>query len=214
MLGYWRIVVVICAAVIAVMAMGPTLVATTGRRGLTVLCALSVSAVLTVAAMLLTRQPPVQDTAWPVDASLGAAAGVLGVQVTIDIWVRRLPLRPSVTTAAIVMLSLLIGSGTSRWWPALAGAAAMTMVSVALRTLSRGQLGRGDVYLSPLLGAIIGMVNPWAVLTAWVATAILAALFALAVMAIGLARRTTLIAYGPFMVAGTVIAVWATVNGQ
>jgi len=196
------------------MAVGPTLVATTGRRSLAVLCALSVSAVLTVAAVLLTRQSPIQNMAWPVHASLGAAAGVLGVQVTIDIWVRRLPLRPSLVTAAIVMLSLPIGSGTSRWWPALAGAAAMTMVSVALRTLSRGQLGRGDVYLSPLLGTIIGMVNPWAVLTAWVATATLAALFALAVMAIGLARRTTLIAYGPFMVAGTVIAVWAAVNGQ
>lgn len=213
MLGYWRIVVVLCAAIIAVLAMGPTLVAATGQRGLAMLCALSVSAMLTVSAVLLTRQPPVQDMAWPVSASLGAAAGVLGAQVTIDIWVRRLPLRPSVVTAAIVMLSLPIGSGTSRWWPALAGAAAMTMVSVAMRTLSRGQLGRGDVYLSPLLGTIIGMVNPWGVLTAWVATAMLAALFALAVMTIGLARRTTLIAYGPFMVAGTVIAVWAAVNG-
>ena len=214
MLGYWGIVVSLCATGVAVVAMWPASVAICGRRLVVVSTYLAVTAILATVAAVMVHHPPVLNMAWPVHASLGAAAGVLAAQVTIDIWTRRLPLRPSVTMAALVLLSLPIGSATSRLWPSAACAMLMTAISATLMVTSRRRLGRGDVYLSPLLGAIIGIIDPWGLLTAWLATTMLAALFALAALTIGTARRTTLIPYGPFMVAGTIIAVAAGVAAQ
>lgn len=210
----WSMFESLAASSIAAVAMWPASVAICGRRLAFASTYITSTMVLALAAGALTRYLPVSAMGWPVHASLGAAAGVLAAQVTIDIWARRLPLRPSITMAAIVLISLPIGSATSRLWPAVVCATLMTAISATLMLTSGRRLGRGDVYLSPLLGAIIGIVNPWGLLTAWLATTVLAALFALAALFIGTAKRDTLIPYGPFMVAGTVIAVAAGVAAQ
>ena len=197
----------VIASSIASVAMWPTSVAVCGRRHAVAYTQIASTVLLALGAGALPFFLPVSEMGWPVHVSLGAAAGVLAAQTSIDVWARRLPLRPSVTMAAVVLISLPIGSASSRLLPAVVCALLMTAISATLRLISSRRLGRGDVYLSPLLGVIIGIVYPWGLLTAWLATTVLAALFAISALIAGMAQRDTLIPYGPFMVAGTVIAV-------
>ena len=143
------------------------------------------------------------------EAGLGVVAGTVAVQMTIDLSVRRLPLVPSLTATAVFFLSLLAGD-TDRIAGALGGLITMTLVAAVLRWLGRGQLGRGDVYFSLLLGAVIGWLDPWAIATAWVLTATSAAVFAGVGLRIGRLARDSAVPFGPFMVLGSVAAMALT----
>ena len=137
------------------------------------------------------------------EAGLGFVSGTLAGQVTIDVSVRRLPLVPSLTSA-VVFISAVAISDIERLGPVMAGAAAMTLITATLRWLGRGQLGRGDVVLSPVLGALVGWLDPWAVGTAWVLTAVSAAVFAVGGLSLGRLGRRSPFPYGPFLVLGSV----------
>ena len=84
--------------------------------------------------------------------------------------------------------------------------------------LTRGSLGRGDIHYSPLLGAMIGWSSPWpdlptGLLTAWMITAVTAAVITLAAIALRRIDRHATIPYGPFLSIGTIAVVALSLGG-
>lgn len=89
----------------------------------------------------------------------------------------------------------------------LMGALIMWCVMKVLEVLSRGDLGGGDVTASLFLGLYLGWHSLESVLTALVFAFASAGLFALLLVALRRAGRRTHIAFGPFLIAGTLFAV-------
>jgi prepilin signal peptidase PulO-like enzyme (type II secretory pathway) len=165
--------------------------------------------VATVLAMLAVETVPETPDSI-IAAGLGFSAGTVAVLLTADVSVRRLPLRPSLVSALVFLVAVGI-SDPGRLVGTVASAGIMTLITRVLRKLSAGQLGRGDVFLSPLLGALIGWFDPWAIGTAWLITAFAAALFSCWGLLLGRIGRRSLIPYGPFLVLGAVTAIGLTI---
>lgn len=89
----------------------------------------------------------------------------------------------------------------------LLGALFMVCVMKVLKVLSRGDLGGGDVTVSVLLGLYLGWLSLESVVTALVTAFASAGLFALLLLTLRRAGRRTHIAFGPFLIAGTLFAV-------
>lgn len=87
------------------------------------------------------------------------------------------------------------------------GALIMWCVMKVLEVLSRGDLGGGDVKVSVLLGLYLGWHSLESVLSALVVAFASAGLFALLLLVFRRASRRTHIAFGPFLIAGTLFAV-------
>jgi len=145
---------------------------------------------------------PTTSVVW---AAWGVTAGVIGPLLAIDVATRRLPRQLSLPVFAIAVIVLTLEDGPAGRSGPIIGAVVMTAITVILRFLSKGSLGLGDVLVSPLLGAALGWFEPLSVVVAWVMTAVLGGVMALA----GLARtrnREAVIAYGPALFAGTAVA--------
>lgn len=89
----------------------------------------------------------------------------------------------------------------------LIGALIMLCVMKILEVLSRGDLGGGDVKVSVFLGLYLGWFSMESVVTAVVTAFASAGLFAVLLLALRRAGRRTHIAFGPFLIAGTLFAV-------
>jgi leader peptidase (prepilin peptidase)/N-methyltransferase len=87
------------------------------------------------------------------------------------------------------------------------GALIMWALMKTLEVLSRGDLGGGDVRLALLLGLYTGWLSLEHVAIAVVAGFAAAGLFALALVVLRRAGRRTHIAFGPFLIAGALLAV-------
>lgn len=87
------------------------------------------------------------------------------------------------------------------------GAFTMWCLMRVLQVLSRGDLGSGDVTAAFFLGLYLGWKSLEELLTAVVISFAAAGLFALLLLALGRAGRRTHIAFGPFLIAGALIAV-------
>lgn len=153
------------------------------------------------------------DSSWDAPEWLvwGAVGGVLAVLLAIDVDVQLLPREVSLPAfvVAVVFLSIVEGPADIGRWGPLVGAVVMTVITWALRLVSRGSLGMGDVLVSPLLGSVLGWFDPWAVVAAWVVAALAGGVGA----AISLIRgepRQSLVAYGPFLILGTAVALVGT----
>lgn len=153
------------------------------------------------------------ETSWlsPIWSVWGGVAGVSAVLLALDIDVQLIPREVSLPSflVALVALSVMEGPAEIGRWGPLIGASAMTLITFVLRAVSRGSLGMGDVLVSPLLGAVLGFFDPWAVVTAWVVAALAGGVGA----AVSLLRgepRQSLVAYGPFLIFGTAIAIFGT----
>lgn len=73
--------------------------------------------------------------------------------------------------------------------------------------LSRGGIGGGDVALAGLLGMYLGWLSYEAVVVAVLAAFVLGGVFAAILLVLRRANRGTRIAFGPFLIAGALIAV-------
>lgn len=87
------------------------------------------------------------------------------------------------------------------------GALIMWCAMKVLEVLSRGDLGGGDVTLSLLLGLYLGWLSLERIATALVFAFASAGLFAVLLLVLRRAGRRTHIAFGPFLIAGTLFAV-------
>lgn len=143
------------------------------------------------------------------------SAGTMA-QTVVDASTRRLPLRVSHVTALMLAATAILDapSGTPS---IIAGALAITAVTLALTRLTRGSLGQGDVHFSPMLGVMIGWSSPWpdlpaALIMMWLITTVSAALVTLGGLALRRLDRASTIPYGPFMTLGTLVVVTAALG--
>jgi leader peptidase (prepilin peptidase)/N-methyltransferase len=139
----------------------------------------------------------------------------LGIALAaIDIDVRRLPDR-LVLPAYPVLAALLAGAGIVRHdWSSVAraglGALALFAFFFALALASPQGMGFGDVKLAGVIGLVLGYLSWPALLVGAFAAFFLGAVVGVVVLATGAGGRKTAVPFGPFMVAGTLLALWVT----
>jgi leader peptidase (prepilin peptidase)/N-methyltransferase len=146
----------------------------------------------------------------PAFCILGAALVAL---TWIDLRDQRLPREITYTAfvlgAAALAVAALIDEEPRRIWTMLFGAGLALAIMGAIYLGSRGGLGEGDVRLSPLLGLYLGWLNPGIVPVGLFYGFVLGAVVGVALMAAGKAGKRTALPFGPFLAAGTVVAVFA-----
>ncbi len=146
----------------------------------------------------------------PAFCILGAALVAL---TWIDLREQRLP--REITYVAFVLgaialaVAALVDDEPRRIWTMLFGATLALAIMGAIYLGSRGGLGEGDVRLAPLLGLYLGWLNPAIVPVGLFYGFVLGAVVGVAMMAAGKAGRRTALPFGPFLAAGTVVAVFA-----
>lgn len=151
---------------------------------------------------------------WDLPAYLVLGAGLVALTV-IDLRYQLLPRRlvapVTAATAALLGVAALADDAMVR---AVACAAGAYLVFGLLRLVNPRGLGGGDVTLAALLGLALGWRSVNATVAGLAAGAILAALFAVAALALGRITRTTVLTYGPFLVAGALLVLFAAPDGH
>ncbi|GLW30683.1 prepilin peptidase [Actinoplanes regularis] len=146
---------------------------------------------------------------WALPGYLYLAAVAIALAV-IDLDVMRLPNKivlPSyvVATALLLPAALLAGDPGAL----LRGAAAAVLLFLLYRLLSTWGMGGGDVKLAPLLGFYLGWLGWGAVAVGVFAGFLLGGLVGAALLLTGIAGRKSRIPFGPYMLAGAFLAVFA-----
>jgi leader peptidase (prepilin peptidase)/N-methyltransferase len=147
---------------------------------------------------------------WVLPAFLYLAAVAVALAL-IDLDVMRLPnaiVYPSYLVAAALLVPVALLGGE----PAaiVRGLAAAALLWVFYRGLAHfGGMGGGDVKLAPLLGFYLGWLGWDAVAVGAFAAFLLGGVVGIALMATRLADRRTRIPFGPYMLAGAFLAVFA-----
>lgn len=136
----------------------------------------------------------------------------LGVAMSyVDIREHRLPDRltyPAFAGAAVLLaVAALVTDDWSAYGRSWLCAGVMTAGYFVLATLRPGELGLGDVKLAASLGLLLGWIGWGQALLGAFAGFLLGGLFSLALLATGRATRRSHIPFGPFMLAGAVVAV-------
>jgi leader peptidase (prepilin peptidase)/N-methyltransferase len=140
--------------------------------------------------------------------------GAVGLALAlIDLDVHRLPnslTLPSYAVGAVLLtVAALVSHHPFDLLRAALGMAAMYAFYFLLVVIKPGGMGWGDVKLSGVLGLYLGFLG-WGPLVVGTFLAFLLGGFAgVALMVAGRARRKSRIPFGPFMVAGALIAVFA-----
>ncbi|HWS50310.1 MAG TPA: A24 family peptidase [Microbacterium sp.] len=142
-----------------------------------------------------------------------ALLGIGAWLIVIDARSHRLPNRIVLPTLAallaLVMLEALLTARTGPLIGALLGMLILGGFYAALRLVSRDGMGGGDVKLAAVIGLVLGW-HGWQALAVGAASAfVLGALYALILMALRRADRSTRIAFGPWMIVGAVLGVAA-----
>ncbi|MGW6199558.1 prepilin peptidase [Kribbella sp. NPDC055110] len=131
----------------------------------------------------------------------------------IDLDVRRLP-NAIVAPSYPILLALLAGAA---WWDhdwsalvrAVLGGAALFGFYLLLVLLYPAGMGWGDVKLSGLVGGVLAFLSWNALLIGAFAAFFLGGVVGIGVIAIAGGGRKTALPFGPFMIAGVVLAVFA-----
>jgi leader peptidase (prepilin peptidase) / N-methyltransferase len=176
-----------------------------------------------IAFVLVTARfgPAVLDAATPQDAvagtiELGAFLTLTAVSIAlalIDLDTKRLP-NVIVVPALLAGILLLGAAAVVRGdWPALAGAllggAGLFVLYLVLALVSRGGMGFGDVKLAAVLGLYLGFLGWGNLLVGAFAAFLFGAVFGLALMLIRRAGRKSAIPFGPWMILGAWLGVFA-----
>lgn len=142
-----------------------------------------------------------------------ALLGVGGWLLVIDVRTHRLPNRIVLPTLAALLALVIIEALLTGQVRSLIGAALGMLILggfyAALRLVSREGMGGGDVKLAAVIGIVLGW-HGWQALAVGAASAfVLGALYALVLMALRRADRSTRIAFGPWMIVGAVLGIAA-----
>ena len=156
--------------------------------------------------------PLVVPTLWVVPAYVAFVLGTILLTVT-DLDTKLIPNRILVRVLVIGGFLLVVGglasSNPGAVARAVGGGFAYFGIMFVLALIARGSLGFGDVKLAALLGVFTGYLG-WAQLTIAVLGAFLiGGVVSLALLVSGRAGRKDAIPFGPFMVAGAFVAVYA-----
>lgn len=132
----------------------------------------------------------------------------------IDLDTRRLP-NAIVLPSYVVLLVLFSvaclwgGADGASLARALAGGALLYAFYLALRLMRPGGMGGGDVKLAGVLGIALGWVGWGALVVGAFAAFLLGGAFGLALLAAKRAGRRTAIPFGPWMIAGAWVGIFA-----
>ncbi|AGZ39484.1 prepilin peptidase [Actinoplanes friuliensis] len=146
---------------------------------------------------------------WVLPAYLYLAAVAIAL-AAIDLDVLRLPdqiVLPSYTVALLLFLpAMIVEDG---WGAATRALIAAGVLWIVFEIISLFGMGRGDVKLAPLLGLYLGWLG-WS----WVAVGtfsafLLGGIVGMVLMLLKVAGRKTRIPFGPYMLAGAFLAVFA-----
>ncbi|HLN06949.1 MAG TPA: prepilin peptidase [Acidimicrobiales bacterium] len=156
--------------------------------------------------LLAWRTPSV----WALPAYCVLGASLVAISA-IDVEHMRIPSILVYATALLGAPLLVIASaGTHRWSPLLSavigGAAAFVAFFALFEAVPKG-MGFGDVRLAGLCGAYLGWIGYRVVIVGFLLSFILAGVPALVLLAMRKVERRTQIPFGPFLAAGTMIAV-------
>lgn len=156
-------------------------------------------------------------TAWRFGASVTTAAfcvlmaGLVAL-TWIDLRTHRLPREISYTTAALgaplLVVAALVEGEPRRIWTMAVGAVVATATMLVVYLASRGGMGDGDVRLAPLLGLYLGWLNPGLALIGLFFGFLLGAVVSVVLLVTRRVGRKTALPFGPFLTAGTVVAVF------
>jgi leader peptidase (prepilin peptidase)/N-methyltransferase len=148
---------------------------------------------------------------WELPAYLYLAAIAIAL-AAIDLDVLRLPDRIVLPSYAVALLLLLPGTIIEHSWDAamrgIAAAALLYAFYWLLAIVPRG-MGGGDVKLAPLLGLYLGWLGWGSVAVGAFAGFLLGGIAGVALMALRLASRKSRVPFGPYMLAGAFLAVFA-----
>jgi leader peptidase (prepilin peptidase) / N-methyltransferase len=148
---------------------------------------------------------------WETAAFCVLSAGLV-VQSWIDLRTRRLPRQITYVTLALgaplLVIAALVRDEPRRVVTMLAGAAIALAFMALLYVLSHGGLGEGDVRIAPLLGAYLGWLGLPYVPVGLFLGFLFGSIVGVAAMVVGKAGRKTAIPFGPFLAAGTLVAVF------
>ena len=151
------------------------------------------------------------ELSWATPAFCVLSAGLVGLS-WIDLHTKRLPREITYVTMAIGMPLLVIDALVTdepRRIATMLGGAGLALAFMALVYVgSRGGLGDGDVRLSPLLGAHLGWLGLGYVPVGLFLGFLFGSIVGVAAMALGKAGRKTAVPFGPFLAAGTLVAVF------
>lgn len=132
----------------------------------------------------------------------------------IDLDLKRLPNRivlPSYPVLTLLLLGATFANGD--WWRlvrALLAAAVLFGFFFLLAFIYPAGMGFGDVKLAGVLGLVLGYLSWWAVAIGAFTGFLLGAVVGVAVLASGRGNRKTALPFGPFLITGTLIAVFAS----
>jgi leader peptidase (prepilin peptidase)/N-methyltransferase len=148
---------------------------------------------------------------WFVIVAHVALSGVGAWLLAVDARTHRLPNRIVLPTLAAVLMLVLIDAaasgGTSNLVRALLGMLILGGFYAALHLLSHAGMGGGDVKLAAVIGLVLGW-HGWQALAVGAASAfVLGALYAITLIALRRADRSTRIAFGPWMIIGAVLGI-------
>ena len=129
----------------------------------------------------------------------------------IDIREHRLPdwlnYSAFVGAATILAVAAFVDGTWGAYGRGWLAAAAMTVGYTVLAILRPGELGLGDVKLAASIGLVLGWIGWGHVLLGAFAGFLLGGLFSIGLLATGRATRRSHIPFGPFMLAGALVAV-------
>nr|WP_272952076.1 A24 family peptidase [Kribbella jejuensis] len=131
----------------------------------------------------------------------------------IDLDVRRLP-NAIVAPSYPILLGLLAGASALEhdWWAlgrALIGGAVLFAFYLALVLVYPAGMGWGDVKLAGLVGGVLAFLSWQAFFVGAFAAFVLGAIVGVAVLAFRQGGRKTALPFGPFMIGGVLLAVFA-----
>jgi leader peptidase (prepilin peptidase) / N-methyltransferase len=140
-------------------------------------------------------------------------AGIGIALALIDLEVRRLP-NVIVFPSYLVLVVLLAASAAWQedWWPlarACLGALALVAFYFVLVLVHPAGMGWGDVKLSGVVGLVLAYLSWTALLVGAFAGFLLGAVVGVVLLASGRGGRRTALPFGPFMIAGAVLAIFA-----
>ncbi|WP_328465586.1 prepilin peptidase [Actinoplanes sp. NBC_00393] len=146
---------------------------------------------------------------WELPAYLYLAAIAIALAL-IDLDVMRLPdkiVLPSYAVAAALLVPVSLAEGDVT--APLRGLVAAALLYAVYRLLAIWGMGGGDVKLAPLLGFYLGWLGWSAVAFGAFAGFLLGGVVGAALLAFKLASRKSRIPFGPYMLAGAFLAVFA-----
>jgi leader peptidase (prepilin peptidase)/N-methyltransferase len=148
---------------------------------------------------------------WRTPAYCVLMAGLVAL-AWIDLHEQRLPREISYTTAAVgaplLVVAALVERQPERIWMAALGAAISLGLMALIYVASRGGMGDGDVRLAPLLGMYLGYLNPGLAPVGLFFGFAIGAIVGMGIIVARRGDRKTMVPFGPFLVAGTILAIW------